>query len=201
MTFKIVPVIGSARHGKDTIAEFLLEHNYCRVALADEVKLDCAAMYGLQFPEFLVDFDEEGRIFYPHDTQDPDRIAFRRRTWQVWGTEGRRSIFPDIWLWRWANRFMIHFHNKKYRGVVIPDVRFFNEAVHFKAMGASIVSVVRTDREGNPYQEPGIDYRHPSEVDIQRIIYELSDIAIKNSGSLLDLDVELKITMEMEDYI
>lgn len=203
MNFRTIPLVAQARHGKDTIADILLgveSKNYCRVALADEVKLDCMAHYGKQFPFFNVVFDNKGRISYPNDTKDTQELSFRRRTWQVWGTEARRTIFPDIWLWRWADRAM-SFVNRGFDGVVIPDARFFNEARHFKARGAQILAARRFDENGVLWHEPGIDYSHASERDIPDVIDQLADVIIRNDTTYEEYQTRALEVLKEEGYI
>ena len=187
MNFLTLPVVAQARHGKDTVATMLLDHDeksYCRVALADELKIECAEYWGKKFPFFNVEFDEKGRISYPDDTDDPEQIAFRRRTWQVWGTEGRRALFPDIWFWRWACRAWKFMSTGNFVGVVVPDVRFFNEAEFFKNLGATIIGAQRFDENGDLYRGEGIDYEHGSEREIPEIIEKLADVKIRNDSTL-----------------
>lgn len=181
----IVPIIGSARHGKDTFAEVVLEstaHNYYRLALADAVKLECMDMYGDEFPEFNVEFDAKGRISYPNDTTDPGRRIMRRMIWQRWGTEARRNLFPDIWIWKWAARAMqLIAHG--FTGLTIPDVRFENEASYFAQIGR-LCAVVRTNPDGSLYQAPGVDLTHASEVDVQTVIQKYAFLRLFNSSDI-----------------
>ena len=203
MKFLTIPIVAQARHGKDTMTDILLgsqEKPYCRVALADEVKIDCMKHYADQHPFFAVAFDAQGRISYPHDTTDPKEIAFRRATWQVWGTQARRAIFPDIWLWRWANRAWTWL-NMGFYGVGVPDVRFLNEATHFKKRGGVILAAQRFDEDGNLYREPGINYEHASEAEVPDIIDQLADVVIKNDTTYEAYKAKVKATLEEQGYI
>ena len=203
MNFLTIPILAQARHGKDTMVNMLLDcetKSYCRVALADEVKIDCMKHYAEQYPYFAVEFDEQGRLSYPHDTTNPEEIAFRRKTWQVWGTQGRREIFEDIWLWRWANRAWT-FLGKGFDGVGVPDVRFFNEALHFKSRGGVILAAQRIDSDGSLYEEPGIDYTHASEAEVPKIIEELADITIWNTSTYEAYKQGVRVALEEKGYM
>jgi len=183
MSFKVVAVVGSARHGKDTFAEILLEeHGFKRISLADELKRDVARLW--PYPEYQVEFDERGRISSPHadalmDSNLKDR---RRTTWQRFGTEGRREIFPDFWVWRWAF-LAVRSAVDGWPGVVVADLRFPNEERAMRELDAKIVGIQRRDSEGFLYQAPGIDYSHGSEIHIPQIV-ERADVVIQNDGSL-----------------
>lgn len=177
MSFRIIGICGHARHGKDTAAEaFLQRGGVYRIALADKLKEDVAELYP-DFPEFAVAYDELGRISYPNmrpDT-DPWRKAVVRRTWQVWGTQGRRYIFADYWLWQFADRAMQK-ATEGFGAIVIPDVRFKNEAEHIRnTWGGIIVGVDRGD-----YREPGVDYTHDSEREVPEILADMANYRVFN---------------------
>lgn len=204
MSFLTIPVLAQARHGKDTIANALLDdtgRSYCRVALADEVKIDCMNHYGKRFPFFNVTFDKKGRISYPNDTTNPEELAFRRIVWQVWGTEGRRDIFPDIWLWRWAPRAWKFMSTGDFEGVVVPDIRFFNEAEFFKVRGSHILGAQRFNKDGTLYKEPGIDYEHRSERDIPKILLKMADLVIRNDKTYEDYQQRVHDMLTVEGYL
>lgn len=103
----IIGIAGLAGAGKDTAAEALLRHcGYTRMALADPIKIIAATYFGVDV----------------HAPKTPEV----RGLYQRLGTEVGRAYDPDCWV-----KFLEHrigLLPPSLRGVVIPDVRFRNEA-------------------------------------------------------------------------
>jgi len=109
---RAVGIVGRARSGKDTAATILRHMNgrVVRRALADALKEDILAL-GLADKEQL-------------QRKDPRT----RRVLQVWGTEHGRCIDDDYWFLRWSHWVMAEQARRPFEAVVIPDIRFPNEA-------------------------------------------------------------------------
>ena len=185
MSFKVIGVVALARHGKDTLADALIDSGYYRLSLADELKMDVAKMFP-DVPEFQVSFDEMGRLTYevPEEDIDPKILHIRRTLWQTWGTEGRRDVFDRFWIWRWSER-CISLATRGFPGVVIADIRFHNEAdfVQKNCKG----TIVAADR--GEYRAPGVDYTHRSELEIAEIIRDKANVIVSNLGTLEEYQV------------
>ena len=121
----IIGLSGYAQSGKDTVAELLcLNYGFTRVAFADGIR---DAIYrlnpyiindGLGDGDWRVadDVDEHG---WEMAKQHPEV----RRLLQVLGTEVGREMFgEDVWI----NKAFKHIEDDQ--RIVIPDVRFPNEA-------------------------------------------------------------------------
>lgn len=111
---KIIGISGRARSGKDTAAQYLIKKNpaIIRRALADSLKEDAVKMDFATMEECMSKADPKVRRFL-----------------QLWGTEHGRCIDSDYWLLRWSQWVLsAYIRNPKLEGIVIPDIRFPNEA-------------------------------------------------------------------------
>ena len=114
--FNVIGIVGKARSGKDTAAKVLTDMNpyVVRRALADSLREDLVAMgFGEDVGQFMGN----------------DRHPLRRRLLQIWGTEHARAFDSGYWFHRWASWCLEeHGRNAQLVGVVIPDIRFPDEA-------------------------------------------------------------------------
>jgi len=171
----LIGIAGAARSGKDTVASFLIEamdrKNICgmRYSFADPLKRAASEMFG-------VDLD----IFYSDDKEMIDSfwgISYREML-QKMGTQGGRELFfNDIWIRR-AQLTL----NKMPDDIalVIPDIRFDNEAEWIRSNGGSIIHVEREKKSSLTETATS----HLSEMGIQK---NVGDYTIHNNGSLEDL--------------
>jgi hypothetical protein len=157
---RIIGIAGKARSGKDTIAEYLVEHHgYRRFAFADPMKKIVNAMFG---------WDERHSFGDLKEVIDPEWGFSPRKAYQTFGTEFGRTLSEDLWI-EIAHREL---GPGKW---VIPDVRFENEA-HFCRLNGAVFHVHRADvvRVNHHISEAGIDIKP-------------QDSVIENNGTLLEL--------------
>lgn len=164
----LIGIHGAAGSGKDTIAEYLVAyHDFVRYGFADPIKNGLAIMLGLS----PCDFAERERKEAPH----PRYGVSPRRMAQTLGTEwGRQMVHPNVWV----TAAEVHCRRLAcggWTGIVIPDVRFENEATWIRANGGRIWHILRPDA---PVVEA-----HSSEAGIA---YDLAggDALIHNGGTL-----------------
>lgn len=140
----ILGIHGKAGTGKDTICAMIAE-NYRKIyreAFADPLKACCAAAFGI--PED--DFNDPDMKEEPNDVWgiSPRKIA------QFVGTEMFRDnidrLLPetesDFWIRCLTNKL-----NSAYEAgetVIIPDVRFLNEAQWIKSNGGHVIHLLRS---------------------------------------------------------
>lgn len=131
---KLIGICGKARSGKDTIAKYLWnQHAFTRIAFADPVKLAAQKIFGLTDAQTWNDDLKEVEI--PYWGMSP------RRMFQLVGTEGGRDIFGyDLWIKRFILSYSMFKHTDD---VVVPDVRFDNEAETIRELGGIIIEVRR----------------------------------------------------------
>lgn len=123
---KIIGITGLAGSGKDTIADHLiLKHGFVRYGFSDPLKamldvigVDCRTRETKEVPDSLLGVSP-------------------RRMMQTLGTEWGRSLHPDFWL------LLADVAVRGRSAVVVPDVRFVNEAKWIKKNGGQIWRVLR----------------------------------------------------------
>lgn len=147
----IVGIAGAQGAGKDTIAAVLVQlFGYHRIAFGDPLREAASAIFGLTQEEMLDrDLKEKplGRGPWKHLTP--------RRILQLLGTESCRDVFHpqvsddyDIETQGgiWSARVWDIAAN--YSKVVIPDVRFADEAASIKNRGGIMIHVERPGLSG-----------------------------------------------------
>lgn len=193
----IIGLCGAAGAGKSAVAaELCSARGFVQVSLADPLKEACQAWFG---------FSRE-QLWGPsaaRNAPDPRWGGLSaRRALQLIGTEGARAAHPDVWVrlalqraqerlafrrgphterCRDSNRFGDGYdcncQPEECVGVVVPDVRFPNEAAALRAAGGRLVRVVRPGAG-----LVGAAGEHSSE----GFALE-ADLELQNSGSLLAL--------------
>lgn len=165
---KIIGIAGKARSGKDTIANYLWrEYGFTRLAFADPVKLAAQQMFGLSHDQTWEDSYKEVEI--PFWGMSP------RRMFQLLGTEAGRNVFGhDLWIKRLAYSMSI----LPADDIVVPDVRFNDEADFIRSQGGLVVHLERPDGKAIEHAS------HASEAGVER---KAEDWTLFNQGTLGDL--------------
>jgi len=158
---RIIGVTGYARHGKDTVAAVLTrELGYTRVALADKMKELMLILNPC--------LDNGGRLSDLYDEGGWERVKETpegRRLLQVFGTEvGREGLGQDVWIEALAKSTKGFYGNE--RKIVIPDIRFSNEAAFIRRMHGEVWGVSRPDFDNGL----GVNGTHASERDIPLLL-------------------------------
>lgn len=164
---KLVGVMGLARSGKTTVSDYLQEkYGFKRVSFADELKEKIIrALVKNPPPEFVWSFrfqkdlptEEDWRRMIYHD-----RTPFTRWLMQFVGTDlFRDEEDEDYWIKEWLKVYY-----KTPGNIVVPDVRFPNEALCLKRMGGEIWRTIWVGQEASI--EHGADHR--SEIEAETII-------------------------------
>lgn len=186
---KIIGIHGLARSGKDTVAAFLCKaYGFHRQAFAECLKKDVAKMF--KHPVLQVEQAHDGELYYPDDGRFyQGELDLRREIYQTWGTEGRRDIFPNYWLLRWSE-LALRNAQAGHTKLVVPDVRFINEAEFIRSLGGTIIVVERPQMETN-----NINYQHRSEQGTEEIKKTMvgNDFVLLNSGTISDLHDLLRL--------
>jgi len=165
----LIGIAGTAGSGKDTLADQLVrQHEFDKRGFSDPLKAGIQAMFALT-PNVW------GSREYKETPLGGIGVS-PRRLMQTLGTEwGRDAVDPDLWInvmrQHWDNMFSF------YRGtpnLVIPDVRFDNEAEWIRSEGGSVILVER------PYKNVEVE-THSSEdgllaANLDGVVYNNSDI-------------------------
>jgi hypothetical protein len=148
----IIGITGYAQHGKDSLAAGLGLVGYERMAFADELKamaLDINPIVG--YDEYhLADLLEDV------GWEDAKRWPEVRRFLQELGTRAREHIGPDVWVRALERKWLA----TGVTNMVIPDVRFPNEADWVHRHGGYMVRIHRPDFDN------GVGTDHPSEANV-----------------------------------
>jgi hypothetical protein len=172
---EIVGITGKMRHGKDTAAEaFVKHHGFVRVAFADAVKEAALALDPIvDFDPVLGTFDRLSEVVAGLGWEEAKEIPEVRRILQRIGTEVvREVVHPRGWLMAW-NRKVAELADQGVRHIVVPDVRFRNEADYVTQLGGRVIRVVR------PSLPDSVD-NHASETEQDDIE---ADLTVVNEGS------------------
>ena len=165
---KLIGITGKARSGKDTAAEHIInEYEYEKYSFADPLKRACSEMFGIPLGDFYNDnLKDEVNEFWGIS---PRRMA------QLLGTEGGRKLFrEDLWIKR--AELYIRGQDK----IIIPDVRFENEANFIRANGGALIHIKRKDLQSVE--------QHISEAGV--LVCD-NDYTVHNYGSVYDLHFAL----------
>lgn len=179
----ILGISGRAGSGKDAAALVLVrEHGFTRIAFADELKKVAGRLFS---------WDDE-RLWGPSERRNEPDPAWdgltARRALQVLGTEVGRLLHPDVWVRATMREIAVRRRlphpsgGTSWRNVVIPDVRFKNEAAAIKAAGGFLLRVVRPGAGLT-----GAAGEHPSETELMDGD-GVHDAKIVNDGTLAEFE-------------
>lgn len=171
----IIGLSGYARSGKDTVAELLvLNYGFKRMSFADGIRDTLIALNPILHDGMRL--NETVKMYGWEVAKAKDEV---RRLLQVMGTEvGRGLIHEDIWVWRLFNKI------KDGERIVIPDVRFPNEAAMIKSRDGEVWRINRANHHAVN--------NHISERAMDNYMF---DRALVNDGSLDDLSDEVFMLM------
>jgi dephospho-CoA kinase len=181
----IIGLVGYARSGKDTVAEYLVEHhNFTRQAFADPMRealirldprINVGEMKGVALTEAVKNLGWDALKEHSEDV---------RHLLQRMGTEvGRQMFGKDVWVKK-ALEILLYKPD-----VVFSDVRFHNEADAILSAGGRLWKVTR------PGLGPINDHLSDSEMDSYRD--SAFDLIIINDSTKEELFEELNKTMQM----
>lgn len=129
----LIGITGKARAGKDTLASALKEKGFISYSFAYPIKEACRVIFG---------WNDDHLYGHLKEVVDPFYEFSPRHAMQTLGTEwGRQTLREDIWT-RIAEDFL-----KKNKDVVIPDVRFDNEAEFILNNGGILIHLIRPNQE------------------------------------------------------
>ena len=136
--YKIIGITGPAGSGKDTAADYLLQrlpHGYRKRSFAQPIK---------EMVQTGLNLSTEQVYGSDKDIVDERYGITPRRMLQTLGTEwGRELVHPDVWVKAMEAVNAV----PGYGELVIPDVRFKNEAEFVRANGKLIHIVGRNEND------------------------------------------------------
>lgn len=165
----IIGITGKMMSGKDTFADGIIEKypHVKKYSFAKPMKDILINIFG--FTESEV-YTPEGK-----ETVNPFWDITPRRLLQILGTDMFRDIWrDDVWV-KCAELFL-----EQHRDVVIPDLRYDNEAQMIKRRGGFIIRIVRDVK---------IKDNHSSEGGLSM---GLVDEQVNNDGTIEELQIKAK---------
>ncbi len=188
----LIGLTGTAQSGKTTVATMLGEMAVFQiVGFADPLRWMAAGINP------VVGIGTDNRYRYYNDVvaefgyerakaQYPEVRRFLQRL----GTEGGRKVFGnDFWVDQ-AAKLVRAFQKSDTPDVVMPDVRFSNEAKFVREFGGSIWRIIRT---GHDNSLSGANAQHASEQEMQSIKPDYI-LAVSN---LVELRQAVEQTLEL----
>lgn len=170
----IVGIAGPAGSGKDTVADYLVQHHgFTKISWAGPLKAGLAAM---GFPE-PANRDQKEQPIEGFD------FSWREAAQRL-GTEFGRFLDPDIWVKLVGKQLL----EDPSRNWVISDVRFENEAALIRAQGGRILRL-----EGRAADLGGAG-GHASE---KPLVLQHDDLLLWNESSKHILFLDVCIALEL----
>jgi len=182
MRIRLVGITGKQNSGKDTLASAFIENDFLKMAFADPLKDIVHRMFDI--PKTV--------LWGPSENRD----THTRMILQTLGTDYAREIDPTVWIKRTLDRIQkaatqrrdplerctIPTEDKELR-IVVPDVRFLNEAMELKSFAPDcvLIRVHRPDSEKGKAKET---CTHVSETEMDAISSELYKYNLQNTGTL-----------------
>jgi hypothetical protein len=173
----LIGMSGRRGSGKDTVARLLQqqqpERNWQTRSFGDSIKAVCAVLTGEGVAPY---YSQKGKaqtvpIFQRTRGEMLQQVGQALRAWE-----------PTVWV----DSFFARLPSDAY--VLVPDVRFPNEADPIRARGGLMLRI-----EGDPQHQRGDgtrDDNHPSETAMDD--YPHFDFVIHNTGSFADLERQVR---------
>ena len=179
----IIGVCGKGGSGKDTIANYLVEHyDFNRVAAADAMKVDLCRYLDMDLETLESIKNKELCLWDMQDTKVVNHGNFSvRRFLQEYGMDMRYRIADTYWLERSIKDKVEELGTNGETNIVVSDVRFEIEYDWIKNNGGDVIYVGgRTGLTKN-------QSKHVSESFVNTTAKERCDFYIDNCGNFTDL--------------
>jgi hypothetical protein len=190
----IYGLTGAVGSGKDTVAQYLVDHyGFKKVSFAKKVKDVAHLVFGWD-RAMLEGCTRESREW--REVVDPYWGVSPRAALQKIGTEMFRDhIHPETWVKAVIKEIGDELSVNPTCNFVITDCRFENEVRAVHALGGRVVGIQRgaeppwaaLAREGAPCVE-GV---HSTDWNVYRL-YALADVRLHNDGTIEDLHDEIE---------
>lgn len=183
----LIGICGAAGSGKDTLAQGIAAMDvYFVYSLADPIKAAINAMFGFG-PVHWEDRDWKEKPIPWLSEPDFEGVAYPispRTLAQTLGTQwGREMVDPEIWLKIADHKFQKISNVGRLEsgrimglGMIVPDIRFENEARWIRENDGLLLKVVR------PGQETISENSHATETGLDILCPELIDAVVTNDA-------------------
>lgn len=177
----IIGISGKAGSGKNTVANIIKDRANVKiytVAFADELKKITGELLGIDIA-----------TIERYKREDIPIFGYPIRTWlQRIGTMFREEVNKSFWISRLGLRIEDIIKQDKDAIIIVTDLRYLNEALYLKNIGAKLVRVLRTT---------DIISNHPSETELDN--EDIFDYILDNNSNIVDLKQEVeKMLIELQ---
>jgi hypothetical protein len=169
-----IGITGNLHTGKDTLADLMIKFRpgtFYKYSFAKPMKDIAVKIFGFT----------EAQMYEPDKKQEVDPFwdITPRKFLQLMGTDMFRDTFrDDVWI-KMAEKSMMEHPDIH---MMVPDVRFDNEAEFIKDQGGFLIKIVRkTDKSLEKCK------KHVSEAGVDE---KYIDVVVDNNGTFLDLEKE-----------
>lgn len=200
---RLIGITGVAGAGKDTLADYLVrQYGYTKYSLADPIKRLLNDRFGWTMGNWQDrQWKEDAAVmvgrYISSGEMDEDMTLSPRQLAQWLGTEvGRYLAGEDVWVhkmvdaWNALDREITYYRDEaqtppRQQIMVVPDVRFDNEARAIGNLGGIVIRVTRQDAK--PVEQ------HASEFGVDnRYVHCM----VENFGSVQDYLARAEATLE-----
>ena len=154
----LIALTGPAGAGKDTVADFLVEHhNYTKLAFADALREEIGRAFDVAVNLLTHRETKEHPMsalalrscmnpeFIQHVNADLNKPRSPRQIMQWWGTDYRRHQHADYWVSQTARKIDRLLSQGLASRIVVTDCRFADEAALVRALGGQLWQIKRDD--------------------------------------------------------
>jgi len=137
---QLIGFMGQAGSGKDTAADYLVEHyKFVRVAAADTMKEDLCSYLDMDLETLESIKNKELSLIDTTDSHADEMIDYGtlsiRRFLQLYGMDMRYRMHDNYWLERSISEKISELNSYGCTKIVISDIRFRNEFNYVKSQG------------------------------------------------------------------
>jgi hypothetical protein len=136
----LIGLSGIKRSGKDTFADILVEkYGFEKKSFADPLKEMCRALFNFNDEQLYGDLKEvvdERWNITPREALQNLGTDFVRKNLKIY-LPNLQCPKDEFWL----KRFSLWYQDNKDKNVVVPDIRFENEALLIRQLGGTVIRV------------------------------------------------------------
>lgn len=203
----IIGMVGRARSGKDTFAEYLIKYlkekhqrDFRQAAFAAQLKAMCKEHFELSEDQLWGDKKEiDDKRFPRYGNINWDGASFKCGTMidplGYWSSreimQELGSFYRRIDSYFWVKALNIYLISNDIKDVIITDVRHINECEYVKINKGILIKIVREDTD----KIHGM--QHESETALDDMLDSYFDLIVMNNLGLKELEVSAKESSDM----
>lgn len=156
----LIGLVGKLGTGKDYITENILLPYFGKdkthiISMADALKVELIVQMNIDFDRLYIKKDKDSR-----------------KLLQVYGTDiMRRKYGNDIWI-KYLDAWVKVYKNRGKKIIIIPDIRFKDEAEYVKSNNGILLKIEAEDRSNDKINQEQLknEIKHISEIEVSDIV-------------------------------